>query len=124
MSPYYDQPGWRQRGPEDVAGVLVLFACAAVGFCWYVAVSRLHLRNVQCLEIFLYGAILFFGGGLIIAQLVGRRKKREENWPHPAIVIPASKDARDGPRCQPEPELRCSDTTSTRSHGCGRIRCG
>ena len=93
MSPYYDQPGWRQRGPEDVAGVLVLFACAAVGFCWYVAVSRLHLRNAQCLEIFLYGAILFFGGGLIIAQLIGRRKKREENWPHPAIVVQASKDA-------------------------------
>lgn len=93
MSPYYDQPGWRQSGPEDVAGVLVLFACAAVGFCWYVAVSRLHLRNVQCLEIFLYAAILFFGGGLIIAQVIGRRKKREENWPHPAIVIPASKDA-------------------------------
>ena len=77
MSPYYDQPGSRQKGPEDVVGVLVLFACAAVGFCWYVAVSRLHLRNVQCLEIFLYVAILFFGGGLIIAQLVGRRKKRE-----------------------------------------------
>jgi len=50
MNQYYDQPGWRQRGPEDVAGVLVLFACAAVGFCWYVAVSRLHLRNSQCLE--------------------------------------------------------------------------
>jgi hypothetical protein len=94
MSQYYDQPGWRQRGPEDVAGVLVLCACAAVGFCWYVAVSRLHLRNAQCLEIFLYGAIVFFGGGLIVAQLVGRRKKREENWPHPAIVIPASKDAK------------------------------
>jgi hypothetical protein len=94
MSQYYDQPGWRQRGPEDVAGVLVLFACAAVGFCWYVAVSRLHLRNTQCLEIFLYGAILFFGGSLIAAQLVGRRKKREENWPHPAIVVPASKDAK------------------------------
>ena len=95
MSPYYDQPGLRQRGPEDVAGVLVLFACAAVGFCWYVAVSRLHLRNAQCLEIFLYGAIVFFGGGLIMAQLIGRRKKREEYWPHPAIVIPASKDASD-----------------------------
>jgi hypothetical protein len=94
MSPYYDQPGSRQKGPEDVVGVLVLFACAAVGFCWYVAVSRLHLRNDQCLEIFLYGAILFFGGGLIIAQLVGRRKKRDENWPHPAIAIPASKDAK------------------------------
>jgi hypothetical protein len=94
MSPYNDQPGWRQRGPEDVAGVLVLCACAAVGFCWYVAVSRLHLRNAQCLEIFLYGAIVFFGGGLIVAQLVGRRKKREENWPHPAIQIPASRDAK------------------------------
>jgi type IV secretory pathway TraG/TraD family ATPase VirD4 len=71
----------------------VLFGCAVLAFCWYVAVSRLHLRNDQCLEIFLYVAILFFGGGLVVAQLVGRRKKREENWPHPAILIPASKDA-------------------------------
>jgi hypothetical protein len=94
MSPYNDQPGWRQRGPEDVAGVLVLFASAAVGLCWYVAVSRLHLRNAQCLEIFMYSAILLFGGGLIAAQLIGRRKKREENWPHPAIQIPASRDAK------------------------------
>ena len=93
MSPYYDQPTWRQRGPEEVAGVLVLFGCAVLAFCWYVAVSRLHLRNDQCLEIFLYVAILFFGGGLVVAQLVGRRKKREENWPHSVILIPASKDA-------------------------------
>ena len=93
MIPYYDQPTWRQRGPEEVAGVLVLFGCAVLAFCWYVAVSRLRLRNDQCLEIFLYVAILFFGGGLVVAQLVGRRKKREENWPHPAILIPASKDA-------------------------------
>ena len=94
MSPYYDQPGWRQHGPEDVAGVLILLACAVVGFVWYVAVSRLHLHNSQCLEILLDTAILFFGGGLVIAQLAGRRKKREENWPHPTILIPASKDAK------------------------------
>jgi len=93
VSPYYDQPGWRQRGPEDAAGVLVLFSCAVLAFAWYVAVSRLHLRNSQCLEIFLDCSILVFSGGLIAAQLVGRRKKREENWPHPAILIPASKDA-------------------------------
>ena len=93
MSPYYDQPGWRQRGPEEAAGVLVLLACAVLAFGWYVALSRLHLRNSQCLEIFLDGAILFFGGGLVVAQLAGRRKKREENWPHPAILVPASKDA-------------------------------
>ena len=93
MSPYYDQPGWRQRGPEDAAGVLVLLACAVLAFAWYVAVSRLHLRNSQCLEIFLDCSILLFSGGLIAAQLVGRKRKREENWPHPTILVPASKDA-------------------------------
>jgi len=93
MSPYYDQPVLRQRGPEDVAGVLVLLTCAVLAFVWYVAVSRLHLSNQQCLEIFLYCAILFFGGGLLVAQLVGRRRRREENWPHPAIFVPTSKDA-------------------------------
>jgi len=93
MSAYDDQPGWHQRGPEDVAGVLVLLSCAVLAFGWYVAVSRLHLRNSQCLEIFLDCAILFFGGGLVAAQLIGRRKKREENWPHPAIQVSGSKDA-------------------------------
>jgi hypothetical protein len=93
MNPYYDQPALRQRGPEDVAGVLVLLVCAVLAFAWYVAVSRLHLRNQQCLEIFLYVAILFFGGGLLCAQLVGRRRRREENWPHPAILVPTAKDA-------------------------------
>lgn len=94
MSPYYDQPGWRQRGPEDATGVLVLLACAVLAFGWYVAVSRLHLRNDQCLEIFLDSAILFFGGGLVVAQLTGRRRKREESWPHPAVIVRASKDAK------------------------------
>ena len=48
-----------------------LLRCAVLAFCWYVAVSRLHLRNAQCLEIFMNFAILFFGGGFVIAQLVG-----------------------------------------------------
>ena len=94
MSPYYDQPGYRRTGPEDAAGVVVLVGCAVFGFLWYVAVSRLHLRNDQCLEIFLDCAILFFGGGLIVAHLIGRRAKREENWPHPSVVVPTAMDAR------------------------------
>lgn len=93
MSPYYDQSGWRQRGPDDVAGLLVLLICAVLAFSWYVAVSRLHLRNDQCLELFLDSAVLFFGSGLLIAQLAGRRRKREESWPHPAVLIRGSKDA-------------------------------
>ena len=94
MSPYYDQPGYRRTGPEDVVGVVVLLGCAVFGFLWYIAVSRLHLHNDQCLEIFLDCAIVFFGGGLLIAHFAGRRQKREENWPHPAVTIPALKDAR------------------------------
>jgi hypothetical protein len=64
-----------------------------VAFCWYVAVSRLHLRNEQCLEIFMNCAILFFGGGFVVAQLAGRRKKREENWPHPQVFVTGTRDA-------------------------------
>ena len=94
MSSYYDQPGYRRTGPEDVAGVVVLLGCAVFGILWYISVSRLHLHNDQCLEIFLDCAILFFGGGLIVAHFSGRRQKREENWPHPAVVVPTAMDAR------------------------------
>ena len=93
MSPYYDQPASRQHGPEDVAGALILLCCAVVAFGWYVAVSRMHLHTEQCLELFLDGAVLFFGGGLLIAQIAGRKKKREGSWPHPAVIVRASKDA-------------------------------
>ena len=98
MSPYYDQPGYRRTGPEDLAGVIVLLGCAVFGFFWYIAVSRLHLRNDQCLEIFLDCAIVFFGGGLVIAHFAGRRQKREENWPHPPVTVPVER-LKNCPRC-------------------------
>jgi hypothetical protein len=93
MSPSYDQPRRYHSGPEDFVGVLVLLGCAVAAFFWYVAVSRLHLRNGQCLEIFMNCAILFFGGGFVVAQVVGRRKKREDNWPHPPVFVTGTKDA-------------------------------
>ncbi|MGF7181521.1 type IV secretory system conjugative DNA transfer family protein [Tunturiibacter psychrotolerans] len=93
MSPSYDQPRRYQAGPEDLAGILVLFGCAVIAFCWYVAVSRMHLRNEQCLEIFMNCAILFFGGGFVVAQVVGKRRKREENWPHPPAFVAGTRDA-------------------------------
>ena len=93
MSPYHDQLTWRHRASEDLAGALVLFACFATACAWYVAVSRLHLNNRQCLEILLYGVILLFSAGFGTAHLMGRRKKRESAWPHPALSIRASRDA-------------------------------
>ncbi len=94
MIPYYDQPGYRRTGPEDLAGVIVLLGCAVFGFFWYVAVSRLQLHNDQCVEFFLDCAIVFFGGGLVVAHFAGRSQKREENWPHPPVAIPGLKESR------------------------------
>jgi type IV secretory pathway TraG/TraD family ATPase VirD4 len=91
MSPYPDQSR-RQPGPEEVGGIVILLACAVVAFCWYVAVMRLHLHNSQCLEFLLYFAVSLFGGGLVIAHLLGRREERERNWPHPPIHVPAAID--------------------------------
>lgn len=93
MSSYYDQQRPPQQGPQDLVSAVVLLGCAVLAFLWYVAVTRLHLRNQQCLEVFIYCAILFFGGGLVVAQLVGKRAKREANWPHPPLFIPGAKDA-------------------------------
>src|SRR6202453_4618852 len=93
MSPAYDAPTRRyQPGLEDVTGILVLFGCAVLAFCWYVAVSRLHLHNSQCLELFMDFAVVFFGGGLVIAQLAGKKRKREENWPHPPLFVSSQAD--------------------------------
>ena len=93
MSPYYDQISWPERRSEDAVAVLILFVCGLIAFGGYIAITRLHLHNDQCLEIFLYMSIGFFGGGMILALLVGGRSKRETNWPHPAIHIRASRDS-------------------------------
>jgi hypothetical protein len=89
----YDTNRNRQPGTEDLAGVVVLAGCAAVGLLWYIAGSRLHLRNTQCLEIFLDFSVVLFGSFLVLSHFIGRREKREQSWPHPAIHVEAAKDA-------------------------------
>ena len=93
MSPAYEPERRTQAGPDDAAGALVLVACLVSTGLWYIAVSRFHLSNAQCLEIFLDLAIVFFGLVLLLAHFVGRAERKEENWPHPPIVVPFRKDA-------------------------------
>jgi hypothetical protein len=64
-----------------------------LGAFWYIAVSRLHMSNTQCLEIFLDLAILIFGAGLLLSHFIGRKQQREDQWPHPRVLIPAARDA-------------------------------
>jgi hypothetical protein len=93
MNQPYDPPRRDQSGPADLAGFVVLGGCAVLGVFWYIAVSRLHLRSDQCLEIFLDLVIGIFGIALLLSHFIGRREKREEMWPHPAVSIPGAKDA-------------------------------
>ena len=71
----------RQTSPEDAIGILILALFAVVAFLWFIAVSRLHMKNPQCLEIVLYITIGGFGALLALTHFIGRRRKREDNWP-------------------------------------------
>ena len=85
---------YRQRNPEDAIGILLLALGGIVAFVWFIAVSRLHMRNQQCLELFLYIVIGLFGAGLLVSHFVGWKRKREENWPHPALAVSSRLDDR------------------------------
>ncbi len=102
MSAAYDDRGRAPRGGEDVAGIVVLGGCALIAGFWYIGVSRLHLRNAQCLELFLDLAVILFGAGLIISDFVGRRQRREESWPHPALHVPGDVDEKNLLRAREE----------------------
>lgn len=85
----------RRNGPhhgEDAVGVIVLIGCACVAALWFLGVTRLHLRNSQCLELLLDIAICAFGSGLLFSEIVGRRARVEESWPHPTLHVPARID--------------------------------
>jgi hypothetical protein len=86
-------PFREESGAEGVAGLLVFLLTAAGVFAWYVALARLHLRSAQCLEVFLYLAVLLPGGALAARQMAGRRRRREEIWPHPSLRVRSRKDA-------------------------------
>ena len=93
MSPAFDTPPRGQTTPQDVASAVVLVGCGVLAAFWYIAVARLRMTNSECLEIFLDCAIALFGAGLVLAHCVGRKRKKEEHWPHPPITVSASKDA-------------------------------
>ena len=91
MSPAY-QSAPRHNSSEDAVGILVLAFCGFIGLVWYISVARFHLKNVQCLELFLYSAVALFGCVMLIAHYANRRQRREDNWPHPPLSISSRKD--------------------------------
>ena len=88
-------PPRSRNGSEDAIGILLVCAGLTIAFCWFVAVSRFHMRNPQCLELFLYLGVFSIGGLLIVSHFIGRRQKREENWPHPPLSVDSRTDDRE-----------------------------
>jgi len=87
MRPMYDDRRPSSRPGEDAAGIVVLGGCALIAVLWYIGVSRLHLHNAQCAEIFFDFATGFFGTCLVVSDLIGRSQRREEAWPHPPLHV-------------------------------------
>ncbi|WP_188555439.1 type IV secretory system conjugative DNA transfer family protein [Edaphobacter dinghuensis] len=77
---------------DDLVGVVVLLVCALCAGLWYVAVSRFNMTHAECLEIFCYVAIGLFGLLILVTQLIGRRERKEAQWPHPPLFVPSKKD--------------------------------
>src|SRR5260370_35956317 len=50
--------------------------------------------NSQSRDILLYISLSLLGFYLLLSHLIELSAKQEETWPHPAITIPGSKDAR------------------------------
>lgn len=84
-----------RNGSEDAIGILLVCAGLTLAFCWFVAVSRFHMRNPQCLELFLYFGVLGFGALLAFSHFIGRWQKREENWLHPPLSVDSRTDDRE-----------------------------
>jgi hypothetical protein len=73
-----------------VVGTVVVVALA--GALTYILVVRFHFRPSQLVEFVLY-ALCVLGAALSVAwHLLTKRRRREENWPHPPLCVGQAKD--------------------------------
>jgi hypothetical protein len=83
-----------QHSPEENAAITFTVVVLVVfGFGLYVLVARFHLRIHQLVELCVY--LLGLMGALISIMwyLRNGRKRIENAWPHPPLLIPMLKDA-------------------------------
>jgi hypothetical protein len=70
-----------------VTVMLVVFGCGS-----YILITRFHIRPPQLVEAYLYLLLLVTAGGSVLWYFATVHRRREQNWPHPAIFISAAKD--------------------------------
>jgi hypothetical protein len=94
MPPTYSSYRGQPALLESVEIVVAVILMAVCWFAWYVARERYYLSNVQVAEIASYMAIGLVAllGSSILA--ITARSRREEQWPHPPMVVSRKRDER------------------------------
>lgn len=88
----YGRREYHRSHEENAAITLVILFLAVVGLGFYLLIARFHIRARQIVELSLY-LIAMIGAVISTIWYARNRKKRIENaWPHPPVVIPMSKD--------------------------------
>lgn len=94
MKPAYSE---RPERPPILESLEILIAVSILlgsWSGWYVAHNRYHYTNLQILEVLAYLIIGAGSTGVGVWLLVTRRSRREEEWPHPPLVISPKRDER------------------------------
>ena len=73
-----------------IAGLVFAAGC----FAWYLARERYHLTGRQVVELAAYLAIALTAAYSGIYLLATRHSRRENQWPHPPLVVSPKKDER------------------------------
>jgi hypothetical protein len=94
MRPGYAPP--REHTPLLETGEMVIALSLLVGawFAWYVARARYHLTERQAAELVSYLIIALTGLCSAAYLLATKRSRRENQWPHPPLVILPKADQR------------------------------
>ncbi|HLJ89847.1 MAG TPA: type IV secretory system conjugative DNA transfer family protein [Candidatus Angelobacter sp.] len=77
---------------DPVEGGIALIVILSVTLAGWIAVSRFHLTPRQLVEASIYLMLMFLGIGGTAAFLLTGKSRREKQWPHPPMVIPARRD--------------------------------
>src|SRR5713101_2607604 len=94
MNPAYSAP--REHPPlvETYEIVITVFVLAGGWFAWHLARERYHMTGRQIAELACYLAIVMTALYSTAYLLLTKRSRRERQWPHPPLVVRASRDER------------------------------
>ena len=88
------------RRQEDEETVVLLVSGALMGSgAIYLLAGRLHLRAEQVAEFCLYLFCAVAAAASIAWYIDVRKRRREENWPHPPLFVPMLRDLRHAAAC-------------------------